>query len=127
MEIVKIGMLGMTGVLLAMILRREKGEYSLLISLVICMVITMYVIGKIELVFRVVEELEKMISLDSSYLGIILKMLGIAYVAGFAMDICKDSGYVAIGNQIETFAKLSILTVSLPLLLTFIETIGSLL
>jgi stage III sporulation protein AD len=52
-------------------------------------------------------------------------MVGITYAAEFAMNICKDAGYAAVGNQIELFAKLSILVLSIPVLTVFLETVGS--
>ena len=57
---------------------------------------------------------------------LILKMVGITYVAEFSMNVCKDAGYAAIANQIEVFAKISILAVSLPVFVAFLETIGGL-
>ena len=127
MEVVKIGMVGLAGVVLATMLKKEKSEYSTLISLLVCVTIFTFVISKMQVVLVFVERLEAMLSIDSSYIALILKMIGIAYVAGFAMDVCKDAGYAAIGSQIETFAKISILVVSLPVLLTFLEVIGSIL
>ena len=127
MDIIKISILGIAGVLLAILLKKEKSEYSMLISLLVCVMIFACVVSRIQVVAAFVERLEAMISIDSSYIGLILKMIGIAYAAGFAMDVCKDAGYGAIGNQIEIFAKISILVVSLPVLLTFLEVIGSIL
>ena len=127
MEVIKIGMMGLAGVLLATMLKKEKSEYGILISLVACVTIFAFVINKIQIVMAFVERVETMLSIDSSYIALILKMIGIAYVAGFAMDVCKDAGYAAIGSQIETFAKISILVVSLPVLLTFLEVLGNIL
>lgn len=127
MDIVKISVLGIAGVLLAILLKKEKSEYSMFISLVVCMMIFAYIIGRMQVVLAFVERLESLLSIDSSYIALILKMIGIAYAAGFAMDVCKDAGYGAIGSQIETFAKISILVVSLPVLLTFLEVIGNVL
>lgn len=127
MEIVKIGMMGIAGVFLAILLKKEKSEYGVFISMVVCIVIFFFVVNKMQVIFAFVERLEAMLSIDSSYIALILKMIGIAYAAGFAIDICKDAGYGAIGSQIEMFAKLSILVVSLPVLLTFLEVIGKLL
>lgn len=127
MEVVKIGMIGLAGVLLATMLKKEKSEYGVLISLLVCVAVFTFVMGKMQVVMAFVERLESMLSIDSSYIALILKMIGIAYVAGFAMDVCKDAGYAAIGSQIETFAKISILVVSLPVLLTFLEVIGNIL
>jgi len=127
MEVVKIGMIGLAGVLLAAILKKEKNEYGMLISLLVCVIIFSFIISRMQVVMAFVERLESMLSIDSSYIALILKMIGIAYVAGFSIDICKDAGYGAIGSQIETFAKISILVVSLPVLLTFLEVIGKIL
>ena len=127
MDVVKISIIGIAGVLLATFLKKEKGEYSLLISMVVCIAVFTFLIGRMQVVLAFAKRLESMLSIDSSYIALILKMIGIAYVAGFAMDICKDAGYSAIGSQLETFAKISILVLSLPILLTFLETIGSIL
>lgn len=127
MEIVKVCMMGLAGVLLAVMFKKEKSEYGMFIAFLVCMLIFTFVIGKMKIVLAFAERLEAMVSIDSSYIALILKMIGIAYVAGFAMDVCKDAGYAAIGSQIETFAKISILVVSLPVLLMFLEVIGKLL
>ena len=49
---------------------------------------------------------------------------GITYLAEFASNICKDAGYGAIASQLEIFAKLAILALSMPILFAFIQTIG---
>ena len=127
MDVVKISIMGIAGVLLAVFLKKEKSEYSMLISMGVCILIFSFLIQKMQVVMAFVERLEAMLSIDSSYIALILKMIGIAYVAGFAMDVCKDAGYGAIASQVETFAKISLLVVSLPVLLTFLEVIGSIL
>ena len=50
-------------------------------------------------------------------------MLGVAYVAEFAASICKDAGQQSIAGMIELFAKLSIVTLSIPGLLFLVETL----
>lgn len=125
MDIVKIAVLGIAGVLIAIPLKREKGEYSTFIAIVVGICIFVYLLTKVETILAFVERLESMITVDGRYIGMVIKMVGITYVAEFATNICKDAGYAAIGNQIEIFAKLSILVVSVPVLGAFLETIGS--
>lgn len=50
-------------------------------------------------------------------------MAGITYIAEFASGICRDAGYGAMGTQIEIFARLSILALSMPVLLALLETL----
>lgn len=121
MNILKIGILGITGVFLALILRKERGEYSTFISLAVCICIFVYILTKVETLLAFIGKLDGWVIVDNRYFALILKMIGITYVAEFAMNICKDAGYSAIAGQIELFAKLSILVVSLPVLGTFLD------
>lgn len=125
MDIIKIAILGIAGVLLALPLKKERSEYSIFIAMTVCICIFVYLLSKVETILKFVEHLETMINVDGRYISLVLKMVGITYVAEFATNICKDAGYTAIGNQIEIFAKLSILVVSVPVLNVFLETIGS--
>ncbi len=121
MNILKIGILGIAGVFLALILKKERGEYSTFISLAVCICIFVYILTKVETLLAFIRKLDGWVIVDNRYFALILKMIGITYVAEFAMNICKDAGYSAIAGQIELFAKLSILVVSLPVLGTFLD------
>ena len=87
----------------------------------------LYVMSKLTFLLDYVEQIQDMIHLDPVYLTMILKMIGITYVAEFAVNLCKDAGCQTIAGQIELFAKLSILVISMPVILAFMETIGELL
>lgn len=126
MDIIKVGILGVAAVLLAIPLRKDKQEYSMFISMAVCICIFIYIIIKVEIVLEFIQKLEGLVAIDTAYIGLVIKMVGITYAAEFAVNVCKDAGFGAIAGQIETFAKMSILVVSLPVLLALIDTIGSL-
>ena len=125
MDIIKVGILGVAAVFLAIPLRKEKQEYSMFLSMAVCICIFIYILGKVETVINFAKKMQTFVAVDQTYITLILKMVGITYVAEFAMNICKDAGYAAVGNQIELFAKLSILVLSIPVLTVFLETVGS--
>ena len=127
MDILKSSMLGITAVLLALILNSYRPEYSYYISIAVCICIFLFVGTKLEQMIGYAEKMQHLIQLDDSYMAMILKMIGITYVAEFASNICKDCGYQTIAGQIELFAKLSILVLGMPVILAFMETIGELL
>lgn len=126
MDMIKVAAMGVAAVFLAVPLKKEKQEYSLFLSIAVCICIFVYILTKMEMVLAFLRRLETLVAVDSLYLGLVLKMTGITYVAEFAVNLCKDAGYTAVGSQIENFAKMSILVVSLPVLTAFIETIGQL-
>ena len=127
MDIVKVGVFGIATALLSIPLQKEKKEYSVLLGIAACTVLFAFLITKIQLVLEFVQKLESMTSVDSYYIGLVIKMIGITYVAEFTANICRDAGCTALAGQIELFAKVSVLVVSLPVLLAFLEMIGSML
>lgn len=127
MDILKISMFGISAVLLALVLKGYRPEYSYYISIAVCICIVMFAGTKLELLLGYAEKMQAMIHLEDSYMTMILKMIGVTYVAEFASNICKDCGYQTVAGQIEMFAKLSILALGMPVLLAFMETIGELL
>ena len=127
MDILKISIFGISAVLLALILKSYRPEYSYYISIAVCICIFLLVATKLELIIGYAEKMQRMLRLDNAYMGMILKMIGVTYIADFASNICKDCGYQTIAGQIELFAKLSILVLGMPVILGFRETIGELL
>lgn len=123
MDILKIGILGIAGVLLAVLFKAHKAEYSTFISMAVCVCIFVYIITKVQIICAYVNSLQSMLPVDGSYVEMILKMIGITYVSEFSVSLCKDAGYASIAGQIEMFAKISILIISMPVLMTFVETL----
>ena len=78
---------------------------------------------KLESIQETVSTISSMVNINTDYISILLKMIGITYVAEFATGICKDAGYQTIANQIEIFTKLTILTFSMPVLEALLLTI----
>ena len=127
MEVVRIVMLGMTGVLLGLFLKGTKPEYSIYISLAAGILIFFYMTEKLSYLFSSVLKIQEYLPLDTEYLTTLLKIIGITYIGQFSSGICKDAGYGAIGGQIEIFTKLYITVLSMPVLLALMEALHSVL
>lgn len=123
MSVVQISVIGVIGVLLAIQLKSGKTEYGIYIGIAISLLLFVEIIGKLEQVVQTMEELNNYFQLHKSYISTLMKMLGITYISEFASAICKDAGYHTIATQIETFSKVSLMVLSLPILLTLLETI----
>ena len=88
-----------------------------------CILIFFYAIEKLTFLTQTLETLKNYIALKDSYLSILLKIIGITYIADFSSNVCKDAGYSAIAGQIEIFGKISIFVVSAPVLMALLDTI----
>lgn len=123
MSMLQIGILGVAGVLLALQFKSGKSEYGIYISIVLGLLIFASLLGKISLIKEVLNEINSVAGADNDYWKTLWKILGITYAAEFSSAICKDAGYQAIALQIEVFAKITILVLSLPVLSALLQTI----
>lgn len=117
----KVAVIGILAAFLGMTLKKERGEYAVLVGTAAGLIIFAYAVLQLSVMLDFVKELTEKIPIKSSYLGQIFKMLGITYLAEFASNICKDAGYQTIAGQIEIFAKLSIVALSIPSLRLFLQ------
>ena len=123
MDIVRIAALGIVGALLGILLKKKKKEYELFVTLGVSLCIFYFIISKLELVLAVINRMQEYVELDTGYIAILVKMIGITYVSEFSANLCRDAGYQAVAGQIEMFGKLSILVISMPVLLVLLETL----
>lgn len=124
MSVMQIGLLGIAGVLMAVQFKSGKSEYGIYISVGLSLIVFFSIVGRLEVILDAVRQIGETIHLNTAYVGMLMKMLGIAYVAEFSSGICKDAGYQTIASQIEIFSKLAILVMGMPVILALLEMIG---
>lgn len=121
----KIGLTAMAVVFIALPLRKDKGEFTLLIGLVASVLIFLYALDKLQVIVDFLSALMDKLPVDNGYLAALFKMLGIIYIADFTSNICREAGFASIGNQVEIFAKLSIVALSIPVLVYLVNILES--
>ena len=123
MNMLQIGILGVAGTLLSVQFKSGKSEYGIYISAALSLIIFSCILGQLDIIVDAVKTIGNYIKMDQSYIGTLMKMLGITYVAEFSSSICKDSGYQTIATQIEIFGKLAVMLLSMPILMALLDTI----
>ena len=118
---VKIALAGIVVVLCALLLKNEKAEYAVFISMSGCLMIFLFGISKLEVILTAIGRLEGYLGAGSEYLPILLRIVGITYLAEFASDLCRDAGFSAVAGQVELAGKLTIMAVSLPVIIGLLE------
>ena len=124
MNSIQIALLGVVGTLLALQFKSGKSEYGIYVSLAVSLFLFLCMLSRLEIFVQTVKKIAEYIKLDAGQMGILLKMAGVTYVAEFASGLCQDAGYQNIAVQIETFTKLTILAIGMPVLLALLELIG---
>ena len=123
MDIIKIAVTGIVSVCMAVLMKELKPQFYVLLSVSACILIFYFALSKLNAIVTLFSGMTGYINLKESYLKILLKIIGISYIADFSASICRDAGYSAIAGQIEIFGKISILTVSTPIVLAMLETV----
>ena len=125
MNMVYIAVMAISSVLMAIQFKGHRPEYGIYLIFGTCIIIFFYSVTKLSDILSVIEIINEYAAIDESYLASLIKILGIAYIAEFSSDICRDSGYGSIANQIQIFGKLTVLAVSLPIVTALFETINT--
>ncbi len=118
-------MIGITGVFMAMFIKKKKNENAVCVSVGNGILLLFLVAERLRLVIENIRLIQSAISIQSAYIQVLLKIIGITYISEFAADICRDAGCAAVAGQIGVFAKLSILAVSMPIVSALLQTIQS--
>ncbi|NNU97457.1 stage III sporulation protein AD [Anoxybacillus kestanbolensis] len=117
--------LGLIATFLVTILNEHKSNISLLLTVFVGTVIFLFLLDRIQDIFRMVQTLANEARVQTVYVETILKIIGIAYIAEFGAQISKDAGQGAIAGKIELGGKILILAMAIPILTALIETILS--
>lgn len=121
---VKAAIIGIVAVMIAIQFKGGKSEYGLYIGAAACIIITALGLTRLEIILDTINRIQGYLSINKTYFSILFRIIGITYISEFASSLCKDAGHTAIAGQIELVGKLSILTVSMPILLALLDTIN---
>ena len=127
MEIIKIIGIALVALIIIVLLKQYKPEYTIYISLLAGALIILLVMDKLTGIINLLQSLANKTSINSTFLSLLIKITGIAFLSEFAVSICKDSGEAAIANKIEIGTKIIIISMSIPIITSLLEIILKLL
>jgi stage III sporulation protein AD len=119
--------LGLMVAVFAVLLRRERPEMALILALGFGVIVFLMVLKKLGAIITVFEDVTRRAQVDELYLTTLLKILGIAYIAEFGAQVCRDSGEGTVANKIELAGKVLIMILALPIFAAILEAIVRLL
>lgn len=127
MEIVKIIGVGLVALILIIILKQYKPEFTIYVSIIAGAIILLMVMDKLYAIINLLSSISQKVGIGNEFLKIILKITGIAILTEFAVSICKDSGESAIASKIDIGGKIIIISISIPIITALLELVISIL
>ena len=123
MEITKVVFFAIFATILLVVLKEQKKEFALIISIIAGILILIFSINRINPIVDMLYSLANKSGIDSEFLVVILKVTAMTYLIEFGKNICVDAGASAIGTKLEIAGKILIVSISLPIFSSLISLI----
>ena len=121
MEIIKIIGIALIALIIIILLKQYRPEFAIYISLLAGALILILVMDKLNGIVQLLQSLASKASINSTFIVLLIKITGIAFLSEFAVSICKDSGEGAIASKIEIGSKIVIVSMSIPIISSLLE------
>jgi len=116
MNVLQVAVLAVVSSLILALLRSERPEMAVMVSLAAGAFILMVVAPRAVGVITAFKDMSERAGVEGAYLGVALKVLGIAYIADFAAALCRDAGEELLATRVELAGKIFILVAALPVI-----------
>ena len=124
---IKLAGIIVVSLILIIFIRDTKKEFSLLLSIAVGILVFMSVAQEFYSVVETISSLVENSGEISSYISLMLKILGISLLGQVVIDLCRDNGENALATQTEIAIKIVIISMTLPLIETVIKIVTGLL
>jgi len=121
MEILQIVGLCLVATVIIIVLKSHRPEIAIQISIITGIVVFFLVVTKLTAVIDLLKDFMNRANIDMAYVNILLKIIGIAYIAEFGAEICRDAGETSIASKIELAAKVIIVVLAVPIISSLLE------
>ncbi|MBC8015564.1 MAG: stage III sporulation protein AD [Sporomusaceae bacterium] len=123
MEMIQIIGIGFVVTLLILIIKQQRPEIAVQLSLALATIIFLMVLSKINVVLNLFRDMAARANISPIYLNTILKIIGIAYITEFGAQVCRDAGEGAVAGKIEFAGKVLVMVMAIPIIALVLDTI----
>ena len=122
-EVIKIIGIGLLALILIIVIKQYRPEFAIYISIIAGIFIFFFAMDKLTNIINLLKDICNKAGVNNKYLGILIKMTGIAFLAEFAISICKDEGESALASKVELGSKAIVISMSIPIIQNLLEII----
>lgn len=121
MEVVKIVGISIFAVAMIIVLKNQRPEMALMLSIATGIMIMLFALYKMSSVVNILNDLVTKSGINKEFLLIIIKVIGIAYIVEFGKNICIDAGQSSIATKLEMAGKVIIVVLTIPLISSLVN------
>lgn len=116
MNFLQIVAIGIISAMLISLLKQTKPEIAILLGVAVGIIIIIMVVDELYEVVLTFYDIAETSGIAGDIFSLVLKIVGIGYVAEFSASVCADSGCKSIGEKILFAGKVVIMLLALPII-----------
>ena len=125
-DVLKLAAVAVIALCAVLVLKSYRPEIAMQVSIGAGIVILAYGMNTVESIIHSANSIMSKCGLDPEGMISVGKLIGIAYIAQFSADTCRDCGESSLAGKVELAGRLMMVTAALPLVVSTLEAIGGL-
>ncbi|MGL4451492.1 MAG: stage III sporulation protein AD [Sarcina sp.] len=123
MEIIKIVTFIFIALFFYILLKESKSAIAFGVVLAAGIAVFIFMVPQLQEIILFIRDMATKAGIDIVYIEIVMKILGISYIASFCIELCKDAGSSILASKVEFAAKILILALAIPILAAVLNSI----
>lgn len=120
---IKIVVVAFVGIFLSLLFKNINSHIGYAVAILTAVLIVAFLYDDIENVVYLFKSFENGYGVQNEQVKLLLKILGISYIANFGMSVAEECGEKLIAKKIELAGKIIVLSISFPVMLKLLNTI----
>jgi stage III sporulation protein AD len=114
-ELVQVVGFALVVTVILVVLRQQRPDMAVMLSLAAAAAILFFLVDRIWQAIDLLQELAARAGVRDTYVQILLRVMGIAYLAELGSQVCRDAGEGAMATKVEMAGKIIILILAIPI------------
>ena len=127
MGIFQITAIGILAAVLSITIKKQNPETALLIAITAGALIFLMVLPMLTEAVHMVNHLGSLADGQAPYVGLALRVVGVAYMAELGASVCSDAGETAIAAKIDLAGRAIVLVMAMPIVMDILRVVTGLL
>ncbi len=120
----RIALIGISAAALALVLRSlKRAEIATVLVVAAGVAVLLFAAGKLAGVVDALERLAERGDVDGTYFTSVLKIVGVATIAEFGAQSCRDADAEGLAQKVEMGGRVTILALSVPILSALMDVV----
>ena len=126
MDFSKVVIIAIFAVITISLIKQIKSEFAIALSVGVSVVLMLMLFDELFNVVQTFYNLSDKAQIDSGIFSIVIKVVGIGYLAEFTNNVCVDANCKSVGDKVILASKIAILLCALPIVESLFELLFSL-